>query len=134
MTNAFSAIPDEDADAAARLADQLAAHATAIARHQAALRRADTAYVSGAMDDDRYQEQVKRLRAAIEAEQSAQTQLSAAAAAQQQRGNRAERLQEIAARGPAMLTTPDTTSANAWLRRYVRVIVADNRAVEVHFL
>jgi hypothetical protein len=86
------------------------------------------------MDDDRYREQVARLRGAIEAEQSARTQTEAAAIAQQQRGTRAERLQEIAARGLEMLTTPDTAAANAWLRRYVRVYVAGSRVVEVRLL
>lgn len=130
----LSAIPDDDDEHAAQLEQQLAAHAAAIQRHQQALRRADTAFVSGVMDDERYQEQVRRLRAAIELEQSAQTQLQAAAQARQQRGNRRQRLQEIAARGPAMLTTGDTAAANVWLREYVRVFVRDNQIVEVRWL
>jgi DNA invertase Pin-like site-specific DNA recombinase len=130
----LSAIPDDDEDRAGQLAQAIASHDAAIARHMASLRRADTAYVSGAMDDERYREQVDRLRAAIEAEQSAQVQLRAAADAQQQRGSRAERLAEIAASGSAMLTTPDTAAANAWFRRYVRVLVRDNSVVEVRFL
>jgi DNA invertase Pin-like site-specific DNA recombinase len=129
----LSAIPDEDTDAAAALAAQLAAHDSAIARHMTALRRADDAYVSGVMDTDRYRVQVDRLRTAIELEQSARTQAEAAAAAQAQRGSRADLLRDIAASGPAMLTTPDTAAANAWLRRYVRVYVEGNSVVEVRF-
>ena len=41
---------------------------------------------------------------------------------------------DLCTAGPAMLATPDTAAANAWLRRYVRVFVANNRAVEVRFL
>lgn len=130
----LSAIPDDDADRADRLGAQLAERDAAIARHQQALRRADTAYISGIMDDDRYREQVTRLRTAIEAEQSARTQLQTAADAERQRGSRAERLTQIAAAGPAMLTTPDTAAANAWLRRFVRVYVRDNQVVEVRWL
>ena len=32
-----------------------------------------------------------------------------------------------------MLTTEDTAAANAWLRRYVRVMVRDNQVSEVRF-
>lgn len=130
----LSAVPDDDADRAAELDRRLAEHAAAIQRHQGALRRADTAFVSGVMDEDRYREQVTRLRAATEAEQSAQVQLQAAALADQQRGSRANRLREIAASGRAMLTTPDTAAANTWLRRYVRVFVRGNQVVEVRWL
>ncbi len=129
----LSNIPDEDTDRAAQLAAQLAAHDAAIARHQAGLRRADDAFVAGVMDLDRYRAQVGRLRAAIEAEQSAQTTLQAAADAAKQRGSRADMLRTVAAAGPAMLTTEDTAAANAWLRRYVRVFVRDNQVTEVRF-
>lgn len=33
-----------------------------------------------------------------------------------------------------MLTTPDTATANAWWRRYVRVYVQDNQIIEVRWL
>lgn len=130
----LSAIPDDDPAAADQLVAQLAAHEAAIGRHAAALRRADTAYVSGVMDDERYQEQVKRLRSAIEAEQGALAQAQAAAEAERQRGSRADRLAAIAAAGPAMLTLPDAAAANAWFRRYVRVFVRGNQVAEVRFL
>lgn len=130
----LSAIPNDDADRAAALQAQLDAHAAAIARHQAALRRADTAYVNGVMDEERYQEQVRRLRAAIETETTAQLQAQAAADAEQQRGSRRQRLEQIAAAGRAILTTPDTAAANTWLRAYVRVYVRDNQVSEVRFL
>lgn len=50
-----------------------------------------------------------------------------------QRGSRADMLAEVAAGGPAMLTTEDTAAANAWLRRRVRVFVRDNQVSEVRF-
>lgn len=129
----LSAIPDDDDTGQAQLAARLAEHDAAIARHQTGLRRADTAYVSGTMDDDRYREQVARLQAAIEAEQSAKTVLQAQADAATQRGSRADMLAEVAASGPAMLTLEDAAAANAWLRRYVRVFVRGNEVVEVRF-
>jgi site-specific DNA recombinase len=129
----LSSIPDDDADRAAQLAAQLAAHDAAIARHAAALRRADDAYVGGVMDIDRYKAQVERLRAAIEAEQSARTAAEAAAAANAQRGSRADMLRRIAAQGPAMLITENTAAANVWLRQHVRAYVQGNAVVEVRF-
>jgi len=39
----------------------------------------------------------------------------------------------LAASGPAMLATEDTAAANAWLRRYVRVLVRDNQVTDVVF-
>lgn len=129
----LSAIPDEDGDSAATLQAQIAEHDANIAKHRLGLERADTAWVNGAMDDDRYKRQVDRLTAAIEAEESAKTKLVAAADAARQRGSRADWLVETAAAGPAMLTTDDTAAANAWLRRRVRVYVRDNSVVNVRF-
>ena len=129
----LSAVPDDDTDQAAQLAAQLAAHDAAITKHLRGLRLADDAFVAGVMDLDRYKVQVDRLRGMIEAEESAKTQLQAAADAAQQRGSRADMLREVAAGGPAMLTTEDTAAANAWLRRYVRVMVRDNEVTEVRF-
>jgi DNA invertase Pin-like site-specific DNA recombinase len=129
----LSNLPDDTAARAADLAATIAAHDAAIARHTASLRRADDAYVAGVMDLERYRAQVQRLQAAIEAEQSSQTQARAAADAQAQRGSRAEMLRLIAASGPAMLTTPDAAAANAWLRQYVRVLVRANQVQEVRF-
>ena len=129
----LSAVPDNDGDNAAQLAAQLATHDAAIAKHQRGLRLADDAFVGGVMDLDRYKVQVDRLRSLIEAEESAKTQLQAAADALRQRGSRAAMLAEVAAAGPAMLTTDDTTAANAWLRRRVRVFVRDNQVERVRF-
>jgi hypothetical protein len=126
-------IPDDDGDRAAQLAAQLAAHDAAIAKHHRGLRLADDAFVGGVMDLDRYKTQVDRLRSLIELEQSAKTTLEAAADAAKQRGSRADMLREVAASGPAMLATEDTAAANAWLRRYVRVLVRDNQVTDVVF-
>lgn len=129
----LAGIPDDDGDRAAQLTAQVAAHDAAIAKHQRGLRLADDAFVAGVMDLDRYKLQVDRLRSMIEQEQSAKTQLAAAVDAATQRGSRADMLREVAAAGPAMLTTEDTAAANAWLRRYVRVFVRDNQVTDVLF-
>jgi DNA invertase Pin-like site-specific DNA recombinase len=126
----LSAAPDDATNHDAYLA-RIAQHEAAIERHSTALRRADDAYVAGIMDAERYRAQVGRLTGAIAAERSAIEQTRAAIAADKQRGTRAERLAELAAVGPAMLTTPDTAAANAWLRRLVRVWVRDNTPVAV---
>ena len=130
----LSAIADVQDDRAGQLQAQMDAHAAAIARHQQALRRADTAFVSGAMDEERYTEQVKRLRAAIEAEQDAAAQLGAMLETEATRGRRRDRLQEVIAAGYAMLDAPDIPAANSWWRRYVQVWVEGNNIVEVRWL
>lgn len=73
------------------------------------------------------------MRAVIELEESAKTQIQAAADAIRQRGSRADLLREVAAGGQAMLTTSDTAAASAWLRRRVRVFVRDNQVSDVRF-
>lgn len=125
--------PDDDTDAAAHLAAQLAAHDAAIAKHVQALKRADDAYMAGVKDLDWLRAQTANIKALIAAEQSAKTTLEAAADAAKQRGSRADMLREVAASGPAMLTTEDTATANAWLRRFVRVFVRDNQVTDVVF-
>jgi DNA invertase Pin-like site-specific DNA recombinase len=130
----LSAIADDDTSHADRLQAQIAQHDAAIVRHTVALRRADTAYVNGAMDDERYTEQVKRLQAAIAAEREEIIKLHAMLTSEAERGTRRERLEEIRANGHAMLTTPDTARANAWWRRYVRVWARDNEVWDVQWL
>jgi len=127
----LSAIPDNDTNQAEHLAAQLAAHDAAIAKHQRGLRLADDAFVAGVMDLDRYKTQVDKLRGLIEAEESAKTQLQAAADAVRQRGSRVDLLREVAARGPAALVNEDTAASNAWLRKCVRVMVRDNEVTDV---
>lgn len=124
----------EGGDRAGQLQAQLDAHAAAIARHRAALRRADTAFVSGVMDEERYQEQVARLRAAIAAEEESAEQGRVLLRNEQEHGSRRDRLAEIVASGYAMLATPDTAAANTWWRRYARVFVRDNQIAEVRWL
>jgi DNA invertase Pin-like site-specific DNA recombinase len=130
----LAAIPDDANDRAEQLRQEIAQHESAAARHAQALRRADTAYVNGVMDDARYQEQVRRLQAAAAAEQETIAQLRAQLANAQAHGSRRERLEEIRRAGYEMLTTPDTVAANAWWRRYCLVLVEQNSVVEVRWL
>lgn len=130
----LSALLEPDDGRAAELLSRITAHRNAVKRHQEGLRRADTAFVSGVMDEERYQEQVKRLRAAIEAESETIVQLEAMLANEEAHGGRQERLQEIIAAGYAMLEIDDIAAANAWLCRYVQVWVEANNVVEVRWL
>ncbi len=130
----LSAIPDDGDAQTERLRAQLAQHQANMTRHAEALRRADTAYTNGLMDDARYNEQVKRVQAAQAAEQLEIDKLTALLSETATYGTRAERLAEIVASGYAMLTTEDTAAANVWFRRYVRVMVRGNRVAEVIWL
>lgn len=53
--------------------------------------------------------------------------LDALAADAAQVGNRRQRIEELIEDGLAMLTHPDTTAANAWLRQHIRVHVGRNQ-------
>ncbi len=109
-------------------------HTANVERHNAAMRRADTAFVSGVMDAERYAEQVQRLRGAVDAEQSAIAQLRADIASEQARGSRRDRMTDIIANGHAYLDSPDTATANAWLRPRMRIVCRDGIIVDVVFL
>lgn len=86
------------------------------------------------MDEARYSEQVKRIQQAQAAEQLEIDKLRALLAETTTYGTRAERLEEIRASGYAMLTHPDTAAANAWWRRFCRVMVRNNVVTEVIWL
>lgn len=116
------------------LTARIAQHHAAIERHHAAMRRADTAYVNGVMDEDRYKDQVNRLQVAVAAEQASAEQLRAMIADEQSRGNRRDRLEEMIANGYRWLDDADAAAANAFLRPRVRVWCAHNRVVNVEFL
>jgi hypothetical protein len=75
------------------------------------------------MDTGRYNTQVARIKRqweALQGEMTDHAQELEEAAHEEQRG---ERLHEAARNGPAMLNTGDIATANAWLRRHVRVWV-----------
>lgn len=99
----------------------------AIARQGEALQRADDAFVDGKMDMERYNKQVERIKRQWEILQGELTdhlqELENTSFAEQ----RGERLAEMARNGIAMLETKDLATANAWLRRHVRVWV-DNQS------
>lgn len=86
------------------------------------------------MDVERYAAQVLRVQSEVAAERARLDTLRADVADEQARGSHADRLAEVIANGYALLDTPDTAAANAWLRQRVRVWVEDNMIVEVEWL
>lgn len=100
----------------------------------AALARADAAYVRGVMTAARYEAQVARIggdvaAATAELEQIARQMQQAAEA-----GSRRGRLEEVVALGLAKLDDPDQAAANAWLRAHVRVWVDGRKVFAVEWL
>ena len=130
----LTALADVDSNRTDELLAQIARCEAAIERHETALGRADDAYVAGLMDADRYAAVVGRINGQITIERAAIDKLIATIAAEQARGTRADRLATIVANGYALLDTPDTAQANAWLRQRVRVWVSDNMVTEVEWL
>lgn len=82
---------------------------------------ADTAYINQQMTEERYSGQIAMLdarRTALDHEYAA---AMGEYATESLVGSRAERLAEIARYGPEALSTEDTCTASAWLRRVFRV-------------
>lgn len=96
-----------------------------------ALTRADNAYTDGLMDIDRYRQQSRRLAAERDAIDATATRLAAERDAAVFESGRRQRLEEIRDAASVMLNHPNQTLANAWLRRFMRIWVADNKVVRV---
>lgn len=110
------------------LRNQLAIYAVQLADLEAAITRAENAYIRGRLPLERYEVQVDGLNAEIagvrKQQQQVEQELTDAAA----RGNQRQRLEETATLGLAKLDDPDTASSNAWLRTHVRIWI-DGKSV-----
>lgn len=113
---------------------EIRAKRKADARLRAALTKADDAYVAGLMDIERYRHQVERLRGEMATLQEEIRLLEDEVRRMRHEGKRGERLVEAANAGLLLLDDRDVAKVNAWLRRHVRIWVADNEVVEVEFL
>jgi DNA invertase Pin-like site-specific DNA recombinase len=100
----------------------------------AALARADSAYVRGTMTADRYEAQVERIGADAAAAHEELAQIAAALTQESESGGRRQRLEDAAALGLAKMDDPDGTAANAWLRAHVRVWVDGREVFAVEWL
>jgi len=131
--NRAAVLADTRHDNAAQIEAEIAQQQSQATQTQEATHRADDAFVSGRMDTERYQRQVERL--AAQAAAIAQR-LAELAAIQQQTAHaerRGERLEHVAASGPSVLAG-DTRTANAWLKRHLRLWVEDNEVTRVEYL
>ena len=106
---------------------------TAAERIKASLRKADTAWLDGTLDDDRYRTQVDRLKAQLATTETEAERLQRAIADAGSREVRRERLLSVAAMGASILDG-DETAANAWLRQVLRIVVHSGSEVEAHWL
>lgn len=116
------------------LEDRMAETTAALHKALAALDSADEAYLAGLMDLDRYQRQVRRCEAQIADLQAQHDALRDELAHFDDTEKRRRRIDEAARLGLAMLDSADATAANAWLRRHLKVWVAQNAVVEVEYL
>lgn len=124
---------DADAGLADMLLGQIAEQEAQTERLQAALQRADDAFVSGIMDAERYSRQIDRLNASIAACGAEIERLRTRYDDEADADKRTARIQDVAAHGLAMLDG-DATTGNAWLRRHVRMYCQDNAIVGVEWL
>lgn len=108
----------------------IAATEKAISGQDAALARADDAYIDGKMTVERYNNQVERIKSQWQALQADLEELKYQLDQELFHNRRGERLQEIAEQGIKMLDTEDIATANAWLRRHVEIWVDNDNEEE----
>lgn len=116
------------------IATQQAELQTRLAALDAAMNRADDAYVAGTMDTERYQRQAERIkeqRVTIHAELTILADRLQDLNHTEQRG---QRLTAIRDTGLQLLNHPDVKLANAWLRQHFRIWVANNQIQRVEYL
>lgn len=103
-------------------------------RTEAALRRADDAYVQGLMGEDRYRSQVERLRAQSDATAREWERLTIEIAKAEREGTRRRRLVDVRNDGLEMLRTSDIVASNIWLRRHIKVVCTARRVASIIWL
>lgn len=101
---------------------------------QSHLYKADDAYVAGRMDETRYQRQVDRLTGQIRDLEQIVQGLHVQLEQVRHEEQRAERLEEIASIGLAMLDHEDEKVANAWLKRHFQIWIRDYQVVRIDYL
>lgn len=107
--------------------ERIAQQEARIAELDAALARADNAYVRGVMTLERYEAQVGKIAAERAAAHEHIAELQVHLGDEAERGARRVRLGDAAALGAARLDDPDYAATNAWLRSHVRIWVDGNR-------
>ncbi len=99
-----------------------------------ALERADSAFVTGIMDADRYEKQVAMINAKIRALNGQIEELSAKLENEKQNAGRPARVKDLATRGLAMLDEPDVQKAAAFFRSRLRIIARDCEIIKIECL
>lgn len=82
---------------------------------------ADNAYITGRMDEPRFDAQVALLRSQRASLEGDKDRILAALKQEKERVPRAERLRDIAQNGMAMLHHPDAALSNRWLRETLQI-------------
>lgn len=101
---------------------------------QQQLERADTAYVSGAMNAERYEKQIKRITASMQAAGREIERVHQELATVENQAQRAERIETIQRIGLERLNDPNVQTANAWIRKHFRVWVANTQVEQIDIL
>lgn len=125
---------EQHAPPAGRLNRQEAALEKQLEEIEAATLRADDQFVAGRMTPERYQRQLDAL-----AERKAKVELDLAAVhrERERQGDREERRKRLATAkefGVAMWNNPDVAAVNAWLRRLMRLWVAENEVRQIDWI
>lgn len=100
----------------------------------AAILRADDAYISGIMDLERYNRQVDRLKAQLVEQTKELETWHTRLAAQSFADQRPLRLEEVAQHGIEMISTDDIATARTWFHKHMRIWMQDCEIIEVEFL
>lgn len=127
---------DKPSNRIAELQSSIAATETRIAKNSEALQRADDQFVDGTMNMERYKRQVERLREQWDKLQAELTRQKEGLEKHLFDTQRANRLEELASVGIAMLESDDIVAANAWFLRHIKIEIHSDpkRRVIVHYL
>lgn len=140
LSDFFTALQNEDFFAATLLSvpDNTPTISAKIATIQAqidatkpALERADSAFVSGLMDADRYEKQVAMINAKVKALTSQIEELSARLEEEKRSAGRPARMRDLATRGLDMLDDADVQAAASFFRARLQIIVEDCKVINI---
>lgn len=122
-----------ESDSTAHIAARIAGQKTIIDKAQASMRRVDDAYADGTMDGERYRSQVERIKGQILQAAAEIEHLQSLAAAEAEAGTRRQRLEHARDHAGTILES-DSATANAYLRRLLRVWCNHKEVTSIEWL
>lgn len=127
-------LAEDTVDQSGAILDRIAEAEDRLEIATASMQRADDEYTDGVMPRDRYRRQVERLTERIEGIKADIADLRKQLDATQHSKGRRQRIDDAAVYGFEMLHHESITTANAWLRRHVRVIAQASEVQKIWWI